>query len=62
MRNPEQCPECQNYFVVEEHQLSMPGTKEKELIKCPYEGCTYSREQISNGWFNTHKANPTQIN
>ncbi|MDR7655479.1 hypothetical protein [Acinetobacter junii] len=58
MESPEKCPNCGNFFTVKEHLLSMPGTKEKEIIRCPYDGCNYYREEISNGWFNTYKSNP----
>ena len=42
---------CQKPFSVWEHQLAMPGTKEKEPITCPY--CGHTIQRTSNGWWNT---------
>lgn len=47
----EKCESCQKPFSVWEHQLAMPGTKEKEPITCPY--CHHTIERTSNGWWNT---------
>lgn len=47
----EKCQSCKKPFSVSEHNLLMPGTKEKEPIICPY--CYYTIERISNGWWNT---------
>lgn len=50
----EKCDKCNEVFVVIEHKLQMPGTKEREPIICPY--CKHTnREQISNGWWDTRK-------
>jgi DNA-directed RNA polymerase subunit RPC12/RpoP len=47
----EKCQSCKKPFRVSEHNLPMPGTKEKEPITCPY--CSYTIERTSNGWWNT---------
>lgn len=47
----EKCQSCKKPFRVSEHNLSIPGTKEKEPITCPY--CSYTIERTTNGWWNT---------
>lgn len=50
----EKCEKCNETFVVSEHHLQMPGTKEREPIICPY--CKHiNGERVSNGWWNTRK-------
>lgn len=50
----ERCNKCDEYFVITEHKLQMPGTKEREPIICPY--CKeINYERVSNGWWNTRK-------
>ena len=46
----EKCRECEEPFEVSEHNLAMPGTKEKEPITCPY--CGHTIQRTSNGWWN----------
>lgn len=46
----EKCQKCKEPFGVWEHNLPMPGTKEKEPITCPY--CGHTIQRISNGWWN----------
>ena len=48
------CTNCNKEFLVKEHQLGMPGTKEKEPIDCPY--CEFTvTEKMTNGWWVTTK-------
>lgn len=47
----EKCQSCSKPFKVWEHNLPMPGTKEKEPITCPY--CGHTIQRTSNGWWNT---------
>lgn len=55
----EKCQKCNELFHVSEHNLAMPGTKEKEPISCPY--CGYTIERISNGWWNTRKLTEKEL-
>jgi DNA-directed RNA polymerase subunit RPC12/RpoP len=42
------CSECGKDFIVAEHELEMPGTKDLESVFCPY--CnTYNGEVFING-------------
>lgn len=56
----EKCQSCNKPFRVWEHNLAMPGTKEKEPITCPY--CSYTIERTSNGWWNTAELTTEQQN
>ena len=48
------CVNCGKEFVVEENQLSMPGTKDFESVFCPY--CEfYNGEVFINGIAQTRK-------
>ncbi len=42
------CKECNMNFIVEEHELEMPGTKDLEPVHCPYCG-RYNGEIFVNG-------------
>ena len=56
----EECTKCGKPFKVSEHNLTMPGTKEREPIICPY--CNHNvDERISNGWWNTSKLSDKEI-
>lgn len=53
------CSNCGKPFMVSEHNLAMPGTKEKEPVNCPHCGHT-NAEWTSNGWWTTSKLSPEE--
>jgi len=55
----EKCQSCGKPFHVAEHNLPMPGTKEREPITCPY--CHYTIERMSNGWWIVTPATEEEI-
>ena len=55
------CESCKLPFHVTEHNLLMPGTKEKENVYCP--NCNnIVTQEISNGWWNSNKMTDEEIN
>ena len=54
------CENCKLPFHVTEHNLAMPGTKEKEPIDCPYCKNIIS-EETSNGWWVSSKMTDKEI-
>jgi DNA-directed RNA polymerase subunit RPC12/RpoP len=58
--NIEKCQSCSKPFGVSEHNLVMPGTKEKEPITCPY--CFHTIYRTTNGWWNIYELTEQQQN
>lgn len=58
--NIEKCKKCNKPFMVSEYILTMPGTKEREYVKCPY--CKYSYPYlVTNGWWETRKLTEVEL-
>lgn len=55
----EKCQDCKEPFKVWEHKLAMPGTKEKEAIRCPH--CGFTIERMCNGWWVTDKLSNEEL-
>ena len=55
------CPKCNLPFEVSEEGGRMPGSKEPEEIRCPYDGCDGEFLRSSNGYFRTHKLSKDEI-
>ncbi|EGU30877.1 hypothetical protein VIBRN418_16361 [Vibrio sp. N418] len=60
MNDIEQCPSCKKNYEVKELGGNMPGSKESEEIRCPYQGCNHMFTRRSNGYFKTYKLPESQ--
>ena len=49
--------DCGEDFLVKEHHLAMPGTKEKEPINCPYCNETVEKRMTNGYWETSKKSN-----
>ena len=54
------CNDCNKPFYVFEHDLAMPGTKEREPVSCPYCHKTVV-ERITNGYWRSTPMNDDEI-
>ena len=55
----EKCESCGKPFHVSENKLTMPGTKEREAITCPY--CHHTIERITNGSWSVSPATAEEL-
>jgi predicted Zn finger-like uncharacterized protein len=55
MTDVEQCPECKQWFTVQESRMGVPGGKEREPVDCPH--CrAIVRQAMTDGFWRTYPA------